>query len=76
MDTYICGRGCPYFAAVAPALAMVGSLCASIHFRMRRASAVRVSLPKEFSNTMMTGRSPTMACITRHSPASLVKPVF
>ncbi len=49
---------------------------ASIHWRMRLASATRVYLPNEFSSTMTTGRSSIWACITRHWPASLMKPVF
>src|SRR6187399_2022066 len=48
----------------------------SIHLRMRRASAVRVRVPNEFRNTMMTGRSSIVVSMTRHWPASLVKPVF
>jgi hypothetical protein len=66
----------PYFFASSLPPATVWVCCASIHLRMRRASAVRVSFPNELSNTRLTARSPIMACITRHSPASLVKPVF
>ena len=63
-----------YFAVAAPALALATpvSVCASIHRRMRLASAMRVYLPNELRNTMTTGRSSITASITRHCPASLV----
>jgi cell division transport system permease protein len=42
---------------------------ASIHLRMRRASATRERLPKEFSSTITTVRSSITVCITRQRPA-------
>ena len=45
------------------------SSVASIHLRMRRASATRVRLPKELSSTMTMVRSSITVCITRQRPA-------
>ncbi len=39
-----------------PARAIFGLTLPSIHLRTRRASATRVSLPKELSSTMTVGR--------------------
>ncbi len=46
------------------------------HLRMRSASAMREYLPAESSSTMISLRPAICACITRHWPASLMKPVF
>ncbi|CFU94991.1 Uncharacterised protein [Bordetella pertussis] len=44
--------------------------------RMRTASPMRDSLPCESSSTMAMSRPLMRASMTRHSPASLMKPVF
>src|SRR5258706_10331748 len=52
------------------------STSASIQRLMRLASAILESLPQASSNTMITGLSAIIACISRHRPASLVYPVL
>src|SRR5260363_303461 len=44
--------------------------------RMRRASPILEYFPDESSNTIINGRFWSVACITIHLPASLMKPVF
>src|SRR5574340_266974 len=48
----------------------------STHLRMRLASAMRVRRPTESSSTMIIGLLASQACITRHLPDSLMKPVL
>ena len=48
------------------------SSLASIHLRIRTASATRVFLPTEFRRTMTTVRPWMTACITRQRPASVM----
>src|SRR5260364_331755 len=44
--------------------------------RMRCASPILEYFPDESSNTIINGRFWSVACITIHLPASLMKPVF